>query len=475
MRSIRRELLGGLLLGLALLVAVVGGTLRVTLADALTEQYDRGLLARAESVALPLELHELEGDDGPEIEYDFQADAMPSFVGGPHAEYFDLWLADGEEYGRSPSLGLENQMPPAFPATSTPRYRDLALPDGRPGRAVEITVPVGFDDDGPDLPEELLPRMTCVVASTRADLDAQLASLDLRLALAGAGVLALAALVVLWAVRRGLAPLRRLDRQVAAVDAAHLDARIDVEGAPAELTETTTRLNELLARLEDAFAKERRMTAAMAHELRTPIAELRSASDVARRWPDDAELSRELADTAHDVALRMSEAVEAIMHCCRIEAGQERPQVERIPLRDLLDELWRPHGDAADARGLAFRNEVPDDAVAVTDRGLLGLALGNVLSNAASFADGGEVRARVEQNGAGPELSVSNEARHLVDDDLARMAEPFWRKDAARTVGRHSGLGLTLVTSLTTALGCRARLGLEQGRFVVRVGIPGGD
>ena len=119
MTSIRRQLLAGLLTGLALLVIVVGGTLRVTQTGALTEQFDRALLARAESAALPLELQSLGGDDGPEIEYDFQPEVMPSFVGGPDAEYFDLWFADGEEYGRSPSLGADHQLPPAFPASST--------------------------------------------------------------------------------------------------------------------------------------------------------------------------------------------------------------------------------------------------------------------------------------------------------------------------------------------------------------------
>ena len=68
-------------------------------------------------------------------------------------------------------------------------------------------------------------------------------------------------------------------------------------------------------------------------------------------------------------------------------------------------------------------------------------------------------------------MRVCNEAVQLDQEDVARMSEPFWRKDAARSDGRHSGLGLTLVRSVTQVLGSRAVLGLDEGRFSVSIGL----
>lgn len=472
MTSLRRQLTLRLVIGLAIVLVLGGALLRASLARTLVGEFDKALLARAGSVANVLELVSLGGVDGPDIEYDFQADAMPEFVGGPEPEYFDLWFADGTEYGRSPSLGLENQLAPALPAFTGPHYRDLVLPDGRAGRAIELTVKVAFDEEEFEeiVPDADLPRITCVVARSRELLDTQLAQMTQRLVGFGGLVLAIAILLVSSFVKQGLAPLRQLSDEVAGIDATTLEKRVQSAGVPDELRVPAERLNELLSRLEDSFGKERRMTAAMAHELRTPIAELRSASDVAERWPEDAELSAALTETAHDVALRMSESIESIMRYCRLEAGQDRPEREPVPLKTMLDDLWRPFEQIAGGRGVRFTNEIPEDTTVISDRGLLGIIFGNLLSNAASFASEGEVRAGLNGSGEGLSVRVCNEAAQLEPGDVDRMSEPFWRKDVARTVGRHSGLGLTLVTSVAHVLGCRAVLGLDGGRFSASIG-----
>ncbi len=460
------------LVGLGGTFVLAGALLRSNLAHSMEEQFDLGLESVASAVANELELIGYEEDGSPEIEYDFQEAAMPNFVGGEDAEYFDLWIAGGEEYGRSPSLGLENQHPPQFPPSEKPQFRDLELPDGRPGRAIEISVAVAYDPAevllSPDQIAEL-PRVTCVVSRTREGLNASIAELGLQIWGLGGLALAMAVLMVIVFVRRGLAPLNRLSREVEQIDASMLDKRVQSEGVPDELSGITAQLNHLLERMQDSFAKERRMTAAMAHELRTPIAELRSASDVAKRWADDPELSHALTETAHDVSQRMSESVESIMRYCRLEAGQDKPELESIPVGRLLDELWRPFGELAAKRGVRFQNDVPRGAALVSDRGLLGIVFGNVLSNAASFASPGDIRACYLNGGVGSTVHISNEAVQLEAEDLGRMREAFWRKDSARSDGKHSGLGLTLVTSVSQVLGCRTELGLDDGRFSVAV------
>jgi signal transduction histidine kinase len=212
------------------------------------------------------------------------------------------------------------------------------------------------------------------------------------------------------------------------------------------------------------------MTSSIAHELRTPVTELRAAIDVALRWPDDAELRRQALDVADDVARRMTELVAAILRAARVESGQTAVRVETVGLRELVAECWRPCEAQARRRGVVFRNEVPADAALDSDRGLLALVLGNLLDNGARFASpAGEVRVACAPGA----LEISNPTAELQPQDLPRLTEPFWRGDAARSDGAHSGLGLSLVETVMRALGGRLGLQLRDGRLVARVELPG--
>jgi len=116
--------------------------------------------------------------------------------------------------------------------------------------------------------------------------------------------------------------------------------------------------------------------------------------------------------------------------------------------------------------------------VVSTDRGLLGVVVGNLLHNAAAFAARGMILAAIDHAHGTVTLSVSNRTDDLEHADLEHLSEPFWRKDHARSDGRHSGLGLTLVTSIAAVLGHRARFRLEDGAFEVSIGfepVPGID
>ncbi len=464
MTSIRRRLSWTILAGSLLAFGVAGVILHARVAAALTEQFDAGLAARAGALGSLLEYDEM-------IEFDYSREAMPAYAGGGDPEYFVLFFFDGTEAERSESLG-EATLPRRLGSAEAPETWDLPLADGRTGRAcgIEVVVPA---KDRP-IAQADLPRMGVVVARSRAELDAALAALAAGLALASLAVLGLLAFLVGWSVRTGLSPMRRLGEDVGRIDAATLATRVDTDGVPEELLPFVRKLNELLARLQAAFVRQQRITAAMAHELRTPIAELRAASDVAARWPDDAALAEDLTHVTADVAVRMSVAVDAVLRYCRLEAGQARPELEVVPLAALCDELWAPHARLAHDRGLGFRNEVPANLVLQTDRGLLSIVLGNLLGNAAAFASSGEVRAFASSDDSTLTLHVGNATDQLRPEDLAHLTEPFWRKDVARSDGRHSGLGLTLVESVAGVLGYRARFTLEQGDFVASLGIPSG-
>lgn len=463
MTSLRRRLRRSLLTGVAAACLLGGAVVQRTASHALEAEFDAALAARAGALGALLEL------DGDDLEFDYSAQALPEYEHGADPAYFALFDGDGREITRSPTLTGADLPPPAG-ATGAIASWDLPLPDGRPGRAASVVVAVGSDDGGPAAATR---DVTVVVARSRVDLDGRRAALLGALLSGGAAVLALVSIVVAASLRRGLGPLERLASQVAAIDEASLDQRLDPQGVPDELLPVTGKLNDLLARLEGAFGRQRRMTAAMAHELRTPIAELRTASDLARRWPVDGALLDDLRATAAAVARRMGDSVDAVMRYCRIEAGQERPDRAPVVLRDLAAGLWAPHAQLAAGRGLLWRDELPAAAVVPSDRALLALLLGNLLANAAAFGLPGLVRIGARREGPEWAVEVSNACAGLTEGDLGRLGEPFWRKDPARSGGEHSGLGLALARAVAGVLGGRLAFALRDGRFLATLHLPG--
>ena len=201
----------------------------------------------------------------------------------------------------------------------------------------------------------------------------------------------------------------------------------------------------------------------MAHELRTPIAELRALADVALKWDGDRETSLGYFKDAQDVARQMERIVTTLLSLARCQSGTMTVVREGVNLGDLIREVWDGHRQAAAERHLAVTFDVAGQMVIETDRTMLHSIVSNLLANAAQYARvGGTVACRAVANGSGLKLTVTNDVDCLSPDDLPHMLEAFWRKDAARTDGSHCGLGLTLVAAYAAALGGKIEVSLLQ-------------
>src|SRR6185295_2031046 len=149
----------------------------------------------------------------------------------------------------------------------------------------------------------------------------------------------------------------------AGIDERRLTVRLPVHGQPTELVAPVRTLNDLLERLDASFAREREFTANVSHELRTPLAGLRTLLEVSAHAPRPDDLT-----TALSIVVQMCQLVENLLMLARVDAGQLEIVRGRVALRALVDDCWRPLAAAAAERGLALRNLVPDDAVAIPDR-----------------------------------------------------------------------------------------------------------
>ncbi|MGH7944612.1 MAG: ATP-binding protein, partial [Opitutaceae bacterium] len=457
MRSIRRQLTRHLLAAVFLLLGGGLGALYYAARDEAIDQFDDALRAKALAVSTLTQRTR----DGVRLE--FSDRFFRGFDDDRARDFFVLWDRRGRVLARSESMrDSGRELPRRVGSLDRPERWNLTLPNGRPGRAVGFAFkPRG----GGERSREDDAEVQLVVATNRSELDETL--WELLGISAGCGLLLIGATVAIipLVLRRGLRPLDALGESVRRIDADRLDARVASANLPAELQPIATRLNDLLAPLEASFERERRFSADLAHELRTPLAELRTAAECALKWPDtrDAATDREtLAITTH-----MERIVTHILALARGEQGQLAVEPKSLALDTLVQEVWRKF----DARAAANKLEVAlslEPASANADPALLRAILINLLENAVDYTPaGGALRIAVESGAGTPLIRVSNTVSDFQPGDISSLFERFWRKEAARTGGQHVGLGLALSRTFARAMGWSLIAELDARRQLV--------
>ncbi|MGA2139622.1 MAG: ATP-binding protein [Verrucomicrobiia bacterium] len=466
MNSIRRRLTIGLLIGSGLLGAVGGAVLYLTIRSGLVAEFDDTLRATAEGLAA------LTTQEKGVVEVYFSGESMPGFERRRWPDYFQIWRSDGTTVKRSPSLAERNLPNRAVSSFRGPGCWNLTLPDGRPGRAIGIRFVPQLEEDARDQPSpvRLTEPVSLVVARHRAVLDHRLRRVATALLLVGGALAAMTGFAVPIIVGRGLQPLKKLEEHVATIDAHTLQLRFPTGSLPAELRPICQRLNELLARLQASFERERRFSADVAHELRTPIAELRTLTEVALKWPEDLNTTRNALQDALAVALQMESIATGLLALARCEGGLLPVHLEPVFLQPLIKELSQPLSDQTRAKRITLSVVVPDDACWLADATLLRAIFTNLFSDAAQYCPaGGSVRLTGGTKGERGQLQVSNTTDDLGADDLPHLFERFWRKDPSRSSPEHCGLGLALTKAYAEALAMELRAELTNPREITLV------
>jgi len=463
-RSIRRYLLGRLVASAALVLAVAGAALYVVVTRALEAEFDQSLVDRVRGFASIL------FQQGDEVEFEFSEQLMPEYepardASRPGPDYFELRFADGTLLERSDSLAGADLTVPVEPARE-PRHWDAPLPDGRPGRYVAQLIEVHhvYPEEGPDRPQAA--HVQVVIARGREELVAA----ERRVLVATASTfLALIGLIAVFSwlsVERGLEPAKRLAATLDAIEVEHLPARLEVGELPEELAPVAAKTDLLIHRVQAALERERRTTANIAHELRTPLSELLTVSEVALRDGRDPQGGRRALTTVRDVAARMGRSVATLLELARLEIGAVRVQTASVDLAELVAGVTGPLASTAAARGIAIEDSLPAGELVEGDRDVLRIVVSNLFGNAVHYAAPATVvRCRFERSAQGWRLTIENRTDDLEHADLRSLTEPFWRKDGARTDREHSGLGLALSRALAEKSGCTLSFELEERTF----------
>jgi two-component system sensor histidine kinase QseC len=467
MGSLRARLLVGTLGASALLLAGSGTLVYLLVRAALYAEFDAALGTQARALTTLVEI------EGSRLRLEYDAEQLPEYARRERPDYFCFWTADGALLYRSPSL--TGELPRLRGTAAEPGIRSALLPDGRPGRLAGLAFAPRREGDH-DQPAPARRLVDVTIARDTLAIDRELGRLAALLIAVGALAMAVAAAGMAWLVGGLLRPVRQLAGRIAGMDAEHLHTRIGGDGVPAELRPVAARLDELLTRLEAAFVREKSFTADAAHELRTPLAGLRTTMEVALSRERDGAAYREALGDCLAIGTQMQALVDNLLSLARLEAGRTAITRQPLELGPFVAECWKPFAAGASARRLRVGWTLAERAVALADREKLRLVLTNLFDNAVAYADqGGEVGISGALADGQLAIAVTNTGCTLTRDQAVRVFDRFWRGDAARSaVGVHCGLGLALCRKLVELLGGRISASVGDGRFTVELAIPVG-
>lgn len=287
------------------------------------------------------------------------------------------------------------------------------------------------------------------------------------------GLSALAtALLGAWAARSGLRPLRRMSAVAAGVSASSLTQRLPQEQMPVELADLASSFNAMLGRLEESFQRLSAFSADIAHELRTPLSNLLTHTQVTLTRPRAIEDYREALHSNLEELQWMAQLVNDMLYLAKADHGLLTPKCEALELAEETDMLLEFYGPLAEDANVSLSRE--GHAGFIGDRSMLRRALSNLLDNALRFTPPrGSVQVRISDSLQVLNLSIENSGEGIAREVLPRLFDRFYRVDPARREGssEHAGLGLAITQSIIRAHGGQIRCESEAGwtRFVIEL------
>jgi signal transduction histidine kinase len=310
-----------------------------------------------------------------------------------------------------------------------------------------------------------------VVARESEDLQSQLRVLQALIAAGSLSAIVLALLIASTVVNRGLFPLHQLAKDIEGIDAQSLNGRVHLEELPEEILPVGERLNGLLDRLQEAFDRERRFSADVAHELRTPIAGLKSMLEVTAMRPRGQQEYQEALDDCLEISDGMETVVYSLLMLDKLETRRLPIRRKLCSVRDVIDRSWKTFTEKGRHKNLDVQFKVGDSHALYADPEILLMVVTNLLSNAVEHVDkSGSIEvAEFGHNG----LRFKNSGCQLSEGELNRVFDRLWRGDRSRqATGHHSGLGLALVQRSISALGGEVTARLEDQNFILEFRLP---
>ena len=468
MWSLKSRLMYGMISGMAVLLIGFDLIVYHIISHELFSQFDASLKSAANLISASVE----KDDEEDKFDFEFNIERMPEFAGGKKSAYYELWGNDGTVIKKSPSLGSEDIIRFAS-AKKSRSYKSFVMKNGRPVRAIAMNFLPHVEDNNSPATDTLRPLVLAVARDT-GELLEQLRFLKYLLSIASIGILGLSYAVAEIVVKRGLAPLGAVAEQIDNISEDNLKSRIGSENLPDEIMPIQRKLNNLLERLQASFERERTFNANVAHELRTPLAGMRSIIDVAlTRYRDAGEYRSALSESL-SIVNNMEEMVSRLLMLARNESGQAALNKEQIKLAQMIDKCWGAFAGKANEAGIVFANSIDANLVCKSDAAGLSMIFSNLLNNASEYTNrSGRIEAAAQKTEHGIEIIFENTGNQLTQQQTQMVFDCFWQGDASRSsTGVHFGLGLSLVRQMVELLGGKIRAEVSNDLFSIHIYLP---
>lgn len=445
---IRVRLTAAFAAAMVVVLVAAGLFVYVRLRGNLDEMVDEGLGARAAAAAA-----QRDAPGGPE-------DAAGPALTEEDEGFAQVVTVDGRSLGTTGDVRVV--------ALSRPELERAA------GEEIVLERPVeGIEGDVRLLarPASDAPGSAVVIAGqSLEERDEALAGVVTSFAVGGPVAVVLASLIGYGLASAGLGPIEAMRRRAAEVSIVDAGEPLPLPAARDEVRRLGETLNAMLVRLRRSFEREQRFVADASHELRTPIAVVKTELEGALRSGDCGPGVRDALVAAIDECDQLGQLAEDLLIVARAADGRLPIHATRLDVRALLDTQAERFGDRAASHERRIRVAAPEGLELHADELRLRQALGNLIDNALRHGAGEILLAGRPGSDGTVVLEVSDEGAGLEGDLADRAFERFARGDAARTRGG-AGLGLSIVRTLAQAHGGEATLVPGAGAMV-RISLP---
>ena len=382
-------------------------------------------------------------------------------VDEPFAFLWQVWPLQSPLAGMK-SQGLEFELPNLGAAPGETRIQRMRMAEAGDFLVVSGGFGAPGNTNSPGIPVQIS------AASPLNPLRDRMVKAILLAVFSAGGLTVLSTLWIVWTVNQGLAPLRNIagiaDRQKDIPNGSMSMECLPMTSLPSELKPIVQKLNQLIQGLYSSLQREKQFNSDLAHEVRTPISELRILAESAIKWPDSR--SGDAWKNVLDASLDLERVVESMLTLARLDHGTQQITFTKVDLELECQHIVKAIQSRLDARNMNVlceferKSEASGAAIVDGDVGLVRQILSNLISNAAEYGvEGSTIKVsfyQQKQETASSDnwrMSICNQVKNIQNNDLSHMFDRFWRHDSARVREGHSGLGLSIAQSCALALG----------------------
>jgi signal transduction histidine kinase len=446
MKSIRSKLVVTLSVTITSFVLCILLATDIAVDSWIDNEFDRSLQSKA-GMLMTL-VHKT--DEG--FSFNFSSEFMPEFAGEIEPEYFQIWSKEGT-FTRSKSLDLfeVKDLPFEDLEIGESKIRPLQLPDGRDGRVFYSRfIPQGKDNTSEDTYKKTNDEpLTLAYASSSEEVDFVLWLIDVIFIVTTITVIVFIRLFVRKAIDTSLAPLIKLNQDISQLSITSEGSQIFIQEPVKELLPIVESLNAFIKENRQLYLREKRLTSDIAHEIKTPIAELINMAEVAIRFPNEIELNEDFKPEALKISLRLKNIVSNLLLLHKYSNGKLIKQ-DACDLNQVITRVL----ENTDLSRVNL--ELNENAPAIiSNLFALESIISNLVNNAKQYSP---LNSKILVSTMISKekllfLSVTNSLiEPLSDNDIDQLFDPLWQKDTSRTSNDNFGLGLSIAKTLSKAI-----------------------